>query len=161
MNLKHTALALTLVTGMAMGMASCNSQEKKDAAAKAKIEALAPGVTVEVKDGVATLSGPISDDATKAAMETAAKGVEGVKSVVNNTTTPPPPPMPAPVEINPDEALATAAAAAAKEYNGVTVAVKDGVVTLTGEIKKADLPKLMQAMNSIKPKKVDNKLTVK
>ena len=39
--------------------------------------------------------------------------------------------------------------------------VKDGVVTLTGEIKKASLPKLMQSLMALKPKKVDNKLTVK
>jgi hyperosmotically inducible protein len=161
MTLKHTALALTLVTGLAMGMTSCKSQEKKDAEAKAKIEALAPGVTVEVKDGVATLNGTLADDASKAAAETAAKGVDGVKSVVNNTTVTPPPPPPAPVVINPDEALTAAATAAAKEYTGVVVTVKDGVVTLTGEAKKADLPKLMQALNSIKPKKVENKLTVK
>ncbi len=136
MNLKHTALALTLVSGLAMGMTSCKSQEKKDAETKAKIETTVPGVTVEVKDGVATLNGTFPDDAAKAAAETAVKGVEGVKSVVNNTTVTPPPPPPAPVVINPDEALTTAATAAAKEYTGVVVTVKDGVVTLTGEAKK-------------------------
>lgn len=161
MNLKHTALALTLVSGLAMGMTSCKSQEKKDAETKAKIEALAPGVTVEVKDGVATLNGSFPDDASKAAAETAVKGVEGVKSVVNNTTVTAPTPPPAPVVVNPDEALTAAATAAAQEFSGVVVAVKDGVVTLTGDIKKADLPKLMQTLNSIKPKKIENKLTVK
>lgn len=160
MNLKQTAFAFALVAGITTGMTSCKSQEKKDAETKAKIEAAVPGVTVEVKDGVATLSGEMTDDAAKATAEEAVKKVEGVKSVVNNTTVPVAP-APAPVTINPDEALITAANAAVKDYTGVTVAVKDGIVTLTGEIKKADLPKLMQAVNEIKPKKVENKLTVK
>lgn len=162
MNWKHTAMTLTLVAGLAAGMTSCKSQEKKDAEAKAKIEAAAPGVVVVVKDGVATLSGEVTDEAAKAAAEEAAKKVEGVKSVVNQTTVAPPPaPAPAPVVVNPDDALNTAATAAIQEYPGVTVTVKEGVVTLNGEIKKADLPKLMQKVNEIKPKKVENKMTVK
>lgn len=158
MNLKQAAMVFALATGLTTGFISCKSQEKKDAEAKAKIEAAAPGVTVEVKDGVATLSGTVADDAAKAAAEDAAKKVEGVKSVVNNTAVTPPP---APVVINPDEALITAANAAVKDFPGVTASVAAGVVTLNGEIKKADLPKLMQAVNAIKPKKVDNKLVVK
>jgi osmotically-inducible protein OsmY len=161
MNLKQTALAVVLVAGIATGMTSCKSQEKKDAETKSKIEAAVPGVTVTVKDGVATLNGEMADDAAKAAAEEAAQKVDGVKSVVNNTTVAPPLPAPAPVVINPDEALTAAAAAAIKEYTGVTAAVKDGIVTLTGEIKKADLPRLMQAINGIQPKKVENKLTIK
>jgi len=157
MNLKQAALVFALAIGLTAGMASCKSQEKKDAEAKAKIEAAAPGVTVEVKDGVATLSGEVADDAAKAAAEEAAKKA-GVKSVVNNTTVTPPP---APVAINPDESLTTAATAAVKDYPGVSVAVKDGIVTLNGEIKKSDLPRLIQAVNEIKPKKVENKLVIK
>ena len=161
MNLKQTALAVALVAGITTGMTSCKSQEKKDAATKGKIEAAVPGVTVTVKDGVATLSGEMTDDAAKAAAEAAVGKIEGVKSVVNNATVAPPAPVPAPVTINPDEALTTAATTAIKDYTGVSAAVKDGIVTLSGDIKKADLPKLMQAINAIKPKKVENKLTVK
>ncbi len=161
MNLKQTALAFALVAGIATGMTSCKSQEKKDAETKGKIEAAVPGVTVTVKDGVATLSGEMTDDASKAAAEEAVKKVDGVKSVVNNATIAPQVPPPAPVTINPDEALTTAATAAIKDYTSVSASVKDGVVTLNGEIKKADLPKLMQAINAIQPKKVENKLTIK
>jgi hypothetical protein len=35
------------------------------------------------------------------------------------------------------------------------------VITLTGEIKKADLPKLLQKISALKPVKIDNQLTVK
>jgi osmotically-inducible protein OsmY len=122
-----------------------------------------PGVSVTVKDGVATISGQVADDATKAAVETAAKAVKGVKSVENTLTVPPPPPPPAPVVINPDETLQNAVSAilADQKQAKVTAAVKDGVVTLTGEIKKDDLPALIQKLNEIKPKKIDNKLAIK
>jgi osmotically-inducible protein OsmY len=44
---------------------------------------------------------------------------------------------------------------------GVTVAVKDKVVTLTGTVPAADLPKAVQAANEATPKptKVENQLT--
>ena len=160
MNLKQSALAFAIVAGLATGMTSCKSQEKKDAAAKAKIEALVPGVSVEVKDGVATLSGEMDSDAAKAAAADAAKGVEGVKSVVNNTTIHEAP-APAPVVINPDEALIASSMAVLKEYPGVVSQVKDGVITLTGEIKKADWMKLKQSLDALRPKKVENKMTIK
>jgi ABC-type transporter Mla MlaB component len=43
----------------------------------------------------------------------------------------------------------------------VNASVDNGVVTLTGEISRDRLPRLMQAVNSLHPKKVNNKLTVK
>jgi hyperosmotically inducible periplasmic protein len=118
---------------------------------------------VAVKDGVATITGEVMDESTRMAVETAAKAVKGVKSVANNLTVPPPPPPPAPVVINPDETLQQAVATIitnAKQPK-VMAAVKDGVVTLTGEIKKADLPGLIQLLNEIKPKKIENKLVIK
>ena len=39
--------------------------------------------------------------------------------------------------------------------------MKDGVVTLTGEIQKTALPKVMQALSALDPKKIENKATVK
>lgn len=123
-----------------------------------------PGVSVSVKDGVATLTGEVTDEASKTAAQTAAAAVKGVKSVTNNLTLPPPPPPPAPVVINPDETLQNSAKeviAALPSAKGVTATVKEGVVTLTGTIKKADLPGLIQKLNEIKPKKVENKLVIK
>src|SRR3954466_10422685 len=58
------------------------------------------GVTVAVKDGVATLSGEVADITVKNKAEASAKSVEGVKSVVNSTTTKPLP-TPAPVAADP------------------------------------------------------------
>jgi osmotically-inducible protein OsmY len=80
-----------------------------------------------------------------------------VKEVVDNATVTPPPP---PVVISPDDSLKTNLTTALKDYPSLNVDVKDGVVTLTGTIKRADLPKAMQAITALKPKKIDNKATV-
>lgn len=116
------------------------------------------GITADVADGVVSLNGSIKDDATKAQLAESVKAEKGVKSVTDNVTVAPPAPPPVIVA---DDPLTTAVKDAIKDNPTVTATVADGVVTLTGEIKKADLPKLMQKVNATRPKKVDNKLTVK
>lgn len=122
-----------------------------------------PGMQVDVKDGVATISGNCKDEACKESCENIAKGVKGVKSVINICVVEPPPPAPvaAPVEINSDQILNAAVATALKAYKGVSASVSSGVVTLTGDIKRDQLPALMQTIQELKPKKVENKLTIK
>ena len=119
------------------------------------------GATVDVKDGIATISGELKDPESKAMAEKEIAGVKGVKSVVNNCTVAPPPPPPAPVVIAADDPLTMAVTDAIKDYPGVKADVKDGVITLTGDITKDALKKLMPMLQSLKPKKVENKLTVK
>ena len=151
--------ALVLVAGLAFS--GC---KPKDADIKANIEKklkdnpAASGVMVMVNEGVATLSGEVADAAAQTAIAESIKDVKGVKSVTNNTTVPPPP---APVVITADDPLTTAVKDATKDFPTVTATVADGVITLNGEISKAKLPTLMQILNSLKPKKIDNKLTVK
>ncbi|HEX6848924.1 MAG TPA: BON domain-containing protein [Chitinophagaceae bacterium] len=115
------------------------------------------GTYTDVKDGVVTLTGQVKDDAAKADAETAARGINGVKSVVNNLTVTPPPA----VQITADDPLKVSVESTVKSYPGVNATVQDGVITLTGEIKRTDLQQLMAALNSLKPKKVENKLTIK
>ena len=157
MKLKRISLSLAVATALTFGMASCGP---KDADIKSEIESKLSGnsgVNVDVKDGVATLSGTFMDEASKAAAEAAAKTVKGVKSVVDNATVPPPP---APVMISPDDALKNNVSMALKNYSGLMADVSGGVVTLTGQIKKTDLPKVMMAMSALHPKKIVNKATI-
>ncbi|MGB4770333.1 MAG: BON domain-containing protein [Chitinophagaceae bacterium] len=147
---------------IALLFASCKPSDEKIAeAVKAKIGAVASTINVSVADGVATLTGEVKDEATKAAAETALQGIKGLKSVVNSLTVPPPPPPP--VVINPDDVLRKGidSVFAAKSIKGVSAAVAEGVVTLTGTIKKSELTKVMQAANELKPKKVLNQMTIK
>ncbi len=67
----------------------------------------------------------------------------------------------APVQISPDDSLTKMAKDAVKDYPGVTAAVNNGEVTLTGNITRDKLPKLMQSVNAMHPKKVNNNLTIK
>ena len=121
-------------------------------------------VTVDVKDGIATINGVCKDDMCKADCGKIAADEKGVKSVVNNLTiasVAPTTPTTAPVTIAADDPLAKSVTDATKDYPTVNASVNNGIITLTGEIKKASLPKLMMALNGLHPKKVDNKLTVK
>ena len=123
----------------------------------------ATGLTASVKEGVVTLSGAFKDDASKSAFLTTVKAIPGVKpEVVDNTTiTPAPAPPPAPVVINGDDALKQGVADATKDFPGVKAEIKDSVITLTGDIKRASLVKLMQGLHTLKAKKIENKLTIK
>lgn len=116
------------------------------------------GVTVAVKDGVATLTGEVADVTVKTKASTSVKAVEGIKSVADSTTTKPLPP-PAPVT-SPDKMLEGTIGEAIKKkgIDGVTVSVANGEVTLTGKVDKAKVPEVMMAANEAKPSKVINNL---
>src|SRR3954453_12026657 len=73
----------------------------------------------------------------------------------------PTPATPAPVEIATDTALQSGVRDATKDYPGVKADVNNGEITLTGEIKRTKLPNLMMSLNSLKPKKINNQLTIK
>ena len=147
-----------------VSLAACNSKTS-DADVKTSVDnAIAAnsnlsGVYADVNDGVVTLTGQVKDETAKASAETTAKGVKGVKSVTNNLTVAPLPA--APVEITADDPLKASVDNTIKDYPGVAATVKDGVITLTGQIKRADLQNLMKALNTLKPKKIENQLTIK
>ncbi len=153
-------LAIIAIVTFAFSFTACKSKVS-DADVKTAVETALKanpdlaGLAANVQEGVVTITGDVKDDAAKAAVDAALATVKGVKSVVNNASVPPPP------VITPDDPLTTAIKEAIKDNPTVTAAVANGVVTLTGEIKKADLPKLMQKVNATKPKKVENQLTVK
>jgi hyperosmotically inducible periplasmic protein len=151
---KTVSFLMMAVAALTLSFTACKSKPK-DADIKTAIEKvlaadpMAAGTTVSVEKGVATISGECKDDMCKAACEKAVAAVKGVKSVVNNCTVAPK------VEVTADDPLTTAVNDAIKSFTGVTASVKDGIVTLGGAIAKADLQKLMMALNALKPKKID------
>jgi len=67
----------------------------------------------------------------------------------------------APVVISSDESLRNNVSDVIKPYDGVTADVKDGVVTLRGNIKQDELQTLIMKVQELKPKKVENQLVIK
>jgi hyperosmotically inducible periplasmic protein len=136
----------------------CKSKPK-DADIKTAVEAAITanpdlkGLMVDVKEGVATITGEVKDAAAQSAVQTLIAAVKGVKSVQNNVSVAPPPPPP--VEITADDPLTAAVRDATKDFPSVTATVKDGVISVTGELKSDAWKKLKMALDGLKPKKVD------
>ncbi len=82
----------------------------------------------------------------------------GSSTMADTTVTLSAPPR---VTISSDDSLNTKVKDATKDYPDVTTTVADGTVTLTGNITRAKLPNLMQAVQATHPKKVTNNLTIK
>jgi osmotically-inducible protein OsmY len=162
---KHLSLMVIVFSLIIPGIlvSSCKEKDSKiQAAVETSLKNSGmPEISASVKDGVATLTGECKNEADKASLESMVAKVKGVKQVVNNCTVAPPPSAAAPVVISADDSLSRGVTDAIKDYAGVKAEVKDGVVTLTGDIKRAELQKLMVTLHSLKPKKIDNKLTIK
>lgn len=140
-------------------LSSCGNSDKKVAEeVNAKVSANNPNISATVADGVVTLTGTCPDEPCRTSSESAAKEVKGVKQVVNQIQVTAPEPT---ITINSDDSLKTAVNEAIKDYKDVKADVQDGVVTLTGEIKRSQLSELMQDVTAAKPKKIENKLQIK
>lgn len=160
-------LLITTIAAFALSMDSCKSKPKDEDVRTAAMSALATnpdlnGVMVDVKDGVATLSGEVKDGTAQSAAASTVSSVKGVRSVVNNTSVAPPPAPVAPPVISPDDPLTKGVADALKDYPTVKATVQDGVISVTGETTAANWRKIKMALDGLRPKRVDaSGLTVK
>jgi osmotically-inducible protein OsmY len=160
--MKFTKIMFSILLMASMFFIGCG---QKDSDIKASVEEklktntdMAGPMTVSVNDGVVTLTGTCNDETCRAKCEEMAKSAKGVKSVINNCTVAA---AAAPVEVSNDDALITGVKDATKDHPTVNASVNNGVVTLTGEIKRDQLQKLMQTLNTLQPKKIENQLTIK
>lgn len=153
---------LTFVLVLGTSITSC--KQVSDADLQAQIQQAlatnpdAANVSVTVTDKVATLTGTVKDDATKAAIDSIVGTVKNIKSVVNNVEVVPPAPdyseLDKAIEATLPEILAT--------YPNLTANVKDGVVTIEGEAKKqADIDSVMKKIQELNPVQIVNNATVK
>jgi hyperosmotically inducible periplasmic protein len=142
-----------VVLFFALSLTSCKPKDADVQSAIEKVlkaDADMSSTMVVVKDGVATLSGECKDEMCKAKCEAAVKAVKGVKEIVNNCSiTPPPAPEPIP-EVAVVDPLTQSVADALKDFPTVKSELKDGVLTLTGEIERSNLQKMMMGLQSLK-----------
>ena len=153
-------LFAVLTLAFALLLSGCGKSDadlQKAAADKLTADKIS-GVSVAVKDGVATLTGQVDDVTVKSRAEASVKAVEGIKSVTSTGITLKPLPTPPPV--SPDKMLEGTINESLKKkgITGVTVSVLNGEVTLTGTVDKAKVPEVMMAANEAKPAKVINNL---
>ncbi|MEP7107509.1 MAG: BON domain-containing protein [Ferruginibacter sp.] len=175
--MKITRVLLATAITALIGFAACSPKDEDIKTAIEKKLKAEPGISstlVDVKNGIATIEGQCKDDTCKANCEKISQEVKGVKTVISNLTVAPPPvatvinPVAAPVSTadsvagtnEPEDPLTKSLAGVTKNFPTVKASAKDGIVTITGEIKKTDLPKLMKALSALKPKKIVKKLTV-
>lgn len=127
-------------------LAACGKSDadlKKAVEDKLKADNVA-GVTVDVKSGVATLTGEVADITVKAKAETSAKAVEGIKSVTNSLTTRP---LPIATPAAPDPMLKGKVDEALKKAGcTITTEVKDGKIVATGTVPDAKYAECVQAI---------------
>lgn len=152
------ALAL-MVSGLSLQ--SCSTSDKDlQTNVQNELRKRTNQVTATVNNGVATLQGTVNTDAERFSVDSIARSVKNIKSVVNNTTVKAAAPV---VQIDNDGTIRSSITSAltAAGYNTVLVEVKDGEVTLSGNLKRADLQKVMQIANEANVRKVTNNIDLK
>lgn len=159
-------LVLPFVAAILFLLVSCSPSDEQISQSVNKAltdnESLSP-VSASVKDGVVTLNGEVESETLKTLAETSVSTVDGVKSVVNSVTVKPPGPTPQELSKMADDALLQKVNAnfATYKVTGVTASVADSIVTLTGQVKRAQLQNAMKAAMESGAAKVENKLTIK
>jgi hyperosmotically inducible periplasmic protein len=135
---------LVLSIAAMMALSACKGVTDADLQKSAMEKVANPAVTVAVKDGVATLTGELADQAAIDKAMAAAK-VEGVKSVVVTGLKVKPTPAPIVAATNPMLKGDIEKALAAKGFKDVTVDVTTTPATLRGSYPKAKIAEVMQA----------------
>ena len=156
-----------LVCLIVLGLSGCKSKpddSKLTTEVQSKVSAIDPGISVDTKEAVVTLSGMVASQNAITEAEQSAKAVEGVKSVNNNLTVKPAAPEEntASNTSSTDATLKSSVEQNMTKYGvtGVTATVSNGEVTLTGNIKRAKLQDAMKAANEAQPTKVNNQLSI-
>ncbi|QQS39753.1 MAG: BON domain-containing protein [Acidobacteriota bacterium] len=153
-NRQKLFIVSVLVGFLASACGTVSDAELKTRAQNALMaDSATENVTVDVKDGVATISGEVTDDAAKAKAAELAK-VEGVSSVTNDVVVAAAPP---PLASADDATLKTKVEQALKEQgcDGVQVEVSEGKLTIKGTVSQARYPVCIMAVQVAKPRDRD------
>ena len=156
---KTIAMALLALT-VSFGAISCK-KKISDADLQTKATAVVtanPTASVEVKDGVAHLSGTFATEEEKNAAIASLKTIEGVKDVMDMATVAPPVVETASAV---DPAVQQKVTDALKDFPSVKVEVVNGELTLTGNVSATQARKIKESVDALKVGKVNYNYTVK
>ena len=160
--MKKTFAMAALALMVSLGAISC---KKKISDADLQTQATTvvtsnPAASVEIKDGVAHLSGTFATQQEKDAMIANLKAIKGIKDVHDMTQMAP---VVAPVEtttaVNP--AVQQKLQDAVKDFPTVKVEVVNGELTLTGNVSSTQARKIKESVDALKIGKYNNNLVVK
>lgn len=162
--MKKTIAMAALAVAVSFGAVSC---KKKVSDADLQTQATTvvtsnPNASVEVKEGVAHLSGTFADQASKDAMIAQLKAIKGVKDVMDMSKVEAAP-VAAPVETKSavDPAIQKKVQDAVKDFPTVKVEVINDELTLTGNVSQEQAKKIKQSVDALKVGKVKYNYTVK
>ncbi|MDW9380367.1 BON domain-containing protein [Chryseobacterium sp. JV558] len=163
--MKKTIAMAALAVAVSFGAISC---KKKVSDADLQTQATTvvtsnPNASVEVKEGVAHLSGTFADQQSKDAMIAKLKAITGVKDVMDMSTVAAAITPAAPVETASavDPAVQKKVQDAVKDFPSVKVEVVNGQLTLTGNVSGLQARKIKESVDALKIGKYNNNLIVK
>ncbi|WP_309844312.1 BON domain-containing protein [Chryseobacterium sp. SLBN-27] len=164
--MKKTIAMAALAVAISLGSVSCKKKvSDTDLQTQATTVVTSnPGASVEVKDGVAHLSGTFETQEAKDAMIKQLKAINGIKDVhdmanVAPAATIPPPPVETQSAVDP--AVQQKVQDAVKDIPGIKVEVINGELTLTGNVSSSDARKVKESVDALKVGKVNYNYTVK
>lgn len=159
--MKKTIAMAAMALAISFGSISCKKKISDADLTTAATTAISTytGTSVEVKEGVAHLSGVFASDADKQAAVEALKKVAGVKEVMDMAT------------VKAAEVVQTVAAVdpavqkkvtdALKDFPTVKVEVVNGELTLTGNVSSTQARKIKESIDALKVGAVKFNYTVK
>lgn len=158
--MKKTIAMAALALAVSFGTVAC---KKKVSDADLQTQATStvsstPTASVEVKDGVAHLSGTFADVASRDAMIASLKAIPGIKEVMDMSK------IEAPVVETVsavDPAVQQKITDAVKDFPSVKVEVVNNELTLTGNVSSAQARKIKESVDALKVGKVNYNYTVK
>ncbi|AZA84965.1 transporter [Chryseobacterium lactis] len=161
--MKKTIAMAALAVAVSFGAVSC---KKKVSDADLQTQATTvvtsnPNASVEVKEGVAHLSGTFADQQSKDAMIAKLKAISGVKDVMDMSTVAAPAPAPVDTASAVDPAVQKKVQDAVKDFPTVKVEVVNGQLTLTGNVSAQQARKIKESVDALKIGKYNNNLIVK
>jgi len=161
--MKKTIAMAALAVAVSFGAISC---KKKVSDADLQTQATTvvtsnPNASVEVKEGVAHLSGTFADQQSKDAMIAKLKAISGVKDVMDMSTIEAAVAAPVETASAVDPAVQKKVQDAVKDFPSVKVEVVNGELTLTGNVSGLQARKIKESVDALKIGKYNNNLIVK